>query len=79
MLCIKFCKYIVFFFRKRSFSSDLWEYSLESRYGRDFRVSVITHTSCRNVKVPGMHGYKADKVTQIQSQIRSSVESAQFS
>ena len=32
---------------------------------------MITHTNCRNVKVPGMHGYPADKVTQIQLQIHS--------
>ena len=28
---------------------------------------------------PGIHGYKADKVTQIQLQIRSSDENAQIS
>ena len=53
----------LFFFQKRKFSSELWEHSLDSRYGRDFCVLVITHTNCRNVKVPGMHGCKADKVT----------------
>ena len=46
--------------------------------GRDFRVLVITHTNCRNVKVPGMHGCKADKVTQINLQIRFSDENARF-
>ena len=71
------CKYVLFF-QKREFSSELREYSLESHYGRDFHVSVITRTNCRNVKVPGMHGCKADKVTQIQSQIRSSDENVQI-
>ena len=42
-----------------------------------FRVSVITHTNCRNVMDPGMHGCRADKVTQIQSQIRTLYENAQ--
>ena len=51
---------------------------MESHYSRDFRVSVITHANCRNVMDPGMHGCRADKVTQIQSQIRSLHENAVF-
>ena len=39
---------------------------------------MITRTNCRNVKVSGMHGCKADKVTQIQLQIRSSDKNAQI-
>ena len=29
-------------------------------------MTVVTHTNCRHVVDPGMHGCRADKVTQIQ-------------
>ena len=44
-----------------------------------FRVSLNTHTNCRYVMNPGMHGCRTDKVTQIQSQICDVHENAQFS
>ena len=49
------------------------------RWNCAIHVSVITRTNCRNVMDPGMHGYKADKVTQIQLQICSSDKNAQIS